>query len=84
MLANGVFCASDCKDAKGTLVRKGNIELSKITTVFIDHRDATCDLFQHGDKEGRESTLAEETHYSRKCRILLVSKQTIQFQELSN
>jgi hypothetical protein len=46
MLANSVFCSSGFKDAKDTLVRKGNIELSKITTVSIDHRDATCDLFQ--------------------------------------
>jgi hypothetical protein len=45
-----VFCSSGCKDAKDTLVRKGNIELSKITTVFMDHRDAIRDLFNRGDK----------------------------------
>jgi hypothetical protein len=44
---------------------------SNITTVFIDHKDATCDLFQQGDKEGRESTLAEETQYSREVSYYL-------------
>ena len=84
MLANSVFCSSGYKVAKDTLVRKGIMELSKVTTVFIYHRDATCDLFQQDDKEGRKSPLAEETQYSGKCLMLLVSKQTVQFQELRN
>jgi hypothetical protein len=79
MLAESVFCFSGCKDAKDTLVRKSNIELSTITTVFIDHTDATCDLFQHCDKEGREGTLAEETQYSRKVSYFLFRNRQFNF-----
>jgi hypothetical protein len=65
-----------------TPVRKGNTELSKITTVFIDHRDTTCDLVQQGDKEGRENSLAEENAvFQKMSRITCL--ETIQFQELS-
>jgi hypothetical protein len=48
----------------------GLLELnSKITAVFVDEGDVTSRLFQPSDKkEGRESTMTEETQSSRDLR----------------